>query len=700
MDEEERVLDDTFGEDGAWFGDSGNAIYQVAIPQGRQLARWQLTVTEGEAEAVEEPEEGATGDLRFVVHWSYGWFGRVSYHFEVFSEPRPDPSAPTPLSLCSELQAHGGAWLGDHGTDTLQFIVPEGQAFASAHLLVIPNTLPIPLVGNIPRGRAVIAAAPSLGDTGPVNVQVEWSYKFFSDVRYFACILTISAPSGPMDIRAVLGEWQPVTGPSMFVAIHMVLLHTGQVLMFSADHVEQGYIAEINRGKSFLWEPDSDSLQEIELNRNLFCAGHCALGDGRILAAGGQNTFQDLLGYLRLRGNGADRDVHSFDPVAKNWVRHTDMRDPRWYPTCATLSDRRVFIIGGAALGFQSSSNGFKEIFDGRSNTISSRSEVFRDPAYPNFMYPFVHLLPGGLIFIFSNNTAFLYDLPADRIVGSFPATHSGTRTYPGQGCGVPLTIQGTNPEQMMILLLGGSSSQTPGGHTDATASAEKFVFMVNDPGASHWEPIADIPHRRFMSDGVLLPDGTILLVNGAGRGEAGVNSLSRLKTFIYNPQGNFWAEVGPSPRNRAYHATALLLLDGSVLVGGSTGHRFFPGHRVEEFQLDVFKLPYFFKGERPQILEAPDSVGYMERFMVRLTLASQINSVCLLRPGSTTHTNNMDQRRIELAFSPMEGDQIEVAGTDNGTIAPPGFYMLFVITADGIPSPGWFICLEGPGDL
>jgi hypothetical protein len=104
--------------------------------------------------------------------------------------------------------------------------------------------------------------------------------------------------------------------------------------------------------------------------------------------------------------------------------------------------------------------------------------------------------------------------MPADEIVGSFPASHSGTRTYPGQGCCVPLTIQGSSPEQMELLLLGGSSGQAPEEHTDATHSAEKFVFTVNNPGASRWEPVADIPQRRFMSDGVLLPDGTVLLVN------------------------------------------------------------------------------------------------------------------------------------------------------------------------------------------
>jgi hypothetical protein len=180
-------------------------------------------------------------------------------------------------------------------------------------------------------------------------------------------------------------------------AVHTALLHTGQVLMFSADHAEEGHIAAINRGKSFLWDPDTNSLEEIGLNRNLFCAGHCILGDGRLLVIGGQNTFQDPLGYLRLRGQGADQDVRTFDPVAKTWTRYADLRDPRWYPTCATLSDGRALMIGGADKGYWSS-NGFKEIFDGNSNAVTSRSEVFRDPAYPSYIYPFVHLLPGGLI--------------------------------------------------------------------------------------------------------------------------------------------------------------------------------------------------------------------------------------------------------------------------------------------------------------
>jgi hypothetical protein len=56
-----------------------------------------------------------------------------------------------------------------------------------------------------------------------------------------------------------------------------------------------------------------------------------------------------------------------------------------------------------------------------------------------------------------------------------------------------------------------------------------------------------------------------------------------------------------------------------------------------------------------------------------------------LMAPAATTHADEMNARHVELAVTPSVGGFTATAPTS--TVAPPGYYMLFVLTADGIPS-------------
>ena len=50
------------------------------------------------------------------------------------------------------------------------------------------------------------------------------------------------------------------------------------------------------------------------------------------------------------------------------------------------------------------------------------------------------------------------------------------------------------------------------------------------------------------------------------------------------------------------------------------------------------------------------------------------------------THAFNMNQRYVSLSFSPGTGN-LSVTAPANGTVAPPGYYMLFIIGTNGVPS-------------
>jgi hypothetical protein len=153
----------------------------------------------------------------------------------------------------------------------------------------------------------------------------------------------------------------------------------------------------------------------VTLGRNLFCAGHCFLGDGRLLVAGGQSTAQRLAATIGswlemhqlLFGAGADHDLHTFDPMTETWSRHKpDMPGARWYPTCTTLPNGRALIVAGYADHAQGSMNTDFEVFDGATNKIITR-KGFAGTG----LFPFVHVLPGGTLFLHSADLTMLFSL-------------------------------------------------------------------------------------------------------------------------------------------------------------------------------------------------------------------------------------------------------------------------------------------------
>ncbi|MEO6695499.1 MAG: DUF1929 domain-containing protein [Ignavibacteria bacterium] len=56
------------------------------------------------------------------------------------------------------------------------------------------------------------------------------------------------------------------------------------------------------------------------------------------------------------------------------------------------------------------------------------------------------------------------------------------------------------------------------------------------------------------------------------------------------------------------------------------------------------------------------------------------VDSIVLVKPASTTHGNDMDQRCIFLSFSDFGGGNYKFNTPANSYIAPPGYYMLFVL--------------------
>jgi hypothetical protein len=65
---------------------------------------------------------------------------------------------------------------------------------------------------------------------------------------------------------------------------------------------------------------------------------------------------------------------------------------------------------------------------------------------------------------------------------------------------------------------------------------------------------------------------------------------------------------------------------------------------------------------------------------------AARIATVSFLRLGAVTHAFNENQRFLQLPFATGSGT-LTVQAPANANLAPPGYYMLFILDTNGVPS-------------
>jgi hypothetical protein len=144
---------------------------------------------------------------------------------------------------------------------------------------------------------------------------------------------------------------------------------------------------------------------------------------------------------------------------------------------------------------------------------------------------------------------------------------------------------------------------------------------------------------------------------------------------------------VDEAPRERKYHSHALLLPTGEVMSCGWTNNT-----------IDIFQPPYLFRGARPVIDAVPALVHHGQQLTIETSQASQITKVVLVRPMAPTHNTDSEQRVIQLLFH-ASGATTLAATAPNGwhphATAQRGWYMLFILNGDGVPSEAKFIQLH-----
>jgi Domain of unknown function (DUF1929) len=193
---------------------------------------------------------------------------------------------------------------------------------------------------------------------------------------------------------------------------------------------------------------------------------------------------------------------------------------------------------------------------------------------------------------------------------------------------------------------------------------------------------------RRKNSNAVLLPDGSVLVVGGV---KAGNDQGAVLAAERYDPPTGAWSTLASAAVTRNYHSVALLLPDGRVWTAGSNFNGKM-GTANRELRIEVYSPAYLSAGPRPTITSAPTTLTLPGTFDIGTPDAGAIAQVTLVRCSSVTHAFNPDQRCVMLAIQGQTATTVTVSAPPNSNVAPPGYYLLFILTAGGVPSVGHFV--------
>jgi Domain of unknown function (DUF1929) len=120
------------------------------------------------------------------------------------------------------------------------------------------------------------------------------------------------------------------------------------------------------------------------------------------------------------------------------------------------------------------------------------------------------------------------------------------------------------------------------------------------------------------------------------------------------------------------------------------------PGLDVGVPVAQLYKPAYFFRGAQPAIEEAPPTVFYGQRFVIKVAGGSgAIGSVAIIRQDPQTHNWGWGNRYVKLWHQEVGGEWVIIQAPATPGLAVPGYYMLFAASKEGVPSVAKLVQLQ-----
>ncbi|MGO1003820.1 galactose oxidase-like domain-containing protein [Lysobacter sp. CA196] len=490
---------------------------------------------------------------------------------------------------------------------------------------------------------------------------------------------------------AYSGKWSAPIDLHM-VASSVAVLPTGGVMYWSGTGTHSFHGTGTGTYYGY-FDPKSNLSthpMHVDFGLEAFCPALVMGADGRVMIVGGG-------------GKQANRDrVFSYNYQTSNWKQESSLTIPRWYNSGVVLGGGEIFTIGGDGDGNPIHANMEKigeywlpnQDTNTRWTLLTGTGEPNPSPAGSGDYgqaraqyYRRLALAPDGRILEFGLSPTMRWH----TIDGNGTTTVASYR--PGDTAQtIDTNAQGAPSAQFSrdkILMAGGATAfgdENPDNDTlmqQVPARKKSFIIDLNTGQAQR---AADMHYPRYQANAVTMPDGQVFMTGGSPKSFLFNNTGAIVAPEMYDPATNRWTTLAPAARPRIYHSVAALLPDGRVWIGGG-------GQcgtcTVNESAAEIFTPPALLKGKpRPVIAAAPKEIGFGQRFTVTASVQnSQIKRFTMVRMSATTHSINTDQRLLELGFAAGANGAYELTAPGNGNIAPPGYYMLFAISQDGVYS-------------
>ncbi len=505
---------------------------------------------------------------------------------------------------------------------------------------------------------------------------------------YFFLLILFCAHCTNAQDASVNGEWSPPVSFGI-VPVAVSNLPDGRLITWSSQFPDT--FLEVGDGQTYteIFDPSLGThgtalgSTVTQTNHDMFCPGINILSDGSILSAGGTSSERTSI----------------YNPVSEVWTRVDDMNIPRGYQGNVTTAEGWVFTLGGS-WSQGSSINGGKDaelwtpetgwvLLPGiRGNDIYNANDLALEQQGLYRVDNHLWLWPasdGSLFHAGPSEDMHWIDINANE--GNGTITSAGSRasdSYSMKGTTVMFDID-------KILKVGGAESYG-GNPNPAGAPGKNTTFVIDISGGygstASVSSAGSLAFGRTMHNSTVLPNGEVLVTGGLDHAEVFTDTGARLSAEIYNPTSNSWRTVAGMATPRTYHSVAILMTDGRVFVGGGGLCDSATYENCNNWtNAEIYSPPYLFDAggalaTRPSIT-APDSADY--NTTINVTGSTGIQEFSLIRFSAATHSTNNEQRRIPVSFSGTSGNYS--VNIPDRNLLPPGYYMLFAMNGNGVPS-------------
>lgn len=505
--------------------------------------------------------------------------------------------------------------------------------------------------------------------------------------------------------KSEVGSWNPTPFQLPVHAIHSAVLPTGKVMIWSYPFQATNTSPRALATHAYLWDPSrgygDDAFDEVDPpadanapNAMIFCGGGSLLANGELLTTGGTLYWPDKSVPGKEFWAGI-KDVWTFNPWTEKWTRQPDTRQGRWYPTQTELPDGRTVILGGYDENGHEDVNTDFEVFTPSADPEGvGKIDLYPDAAFDKVTtYPHMFTMPDGNV-LMAGPTWYENAL---LNVGKDSFSWTNMKDSQWRTLGTAFLEPAGPAGSTRVTMVGGMNpddKSADGDRTYARATTETLDVAHASDG---WKagPSMHVPRANFNT--VTLPDSSVVALggsNGTSKTNGGLyatwdDNRSR-QIELRDPKTKEW-RLGPAQQeDRAYHSTAVLLPDGRILSGGDDRS----GMRTTDTG-EIYSPPYLFRGPRPLIGAAPQKAGYGLPF--HIGASGGATRAVLMAPGVTTHATDMQARHVELAITHRGANGLDVLAPPSAGVAPPGWYMLFVLNAEGVPSVARWVHVEKP---